>query len=322
MIEVLTPGLLSSLQDRGRPGLAHLGIGRAGAADLPALRLANALVGNPPDACAMEITLTGPALRLHRDVEIALTGAPVAAEANGRPLPGWTPLRLRAGSVLRLGGMRHGCRSYLAVRGGIDVAAVLGSRSQDLNAGLGPLDGRPLRAGDRLPLGPPDDTTGAADRAAWSLDPRPWFDGAAARTLRLLAGTHTTLLDAASREALFAAGFRVAAASNRVGCRLDGPRLALHAPLELISEGVIAGTVQLPPNGQPIVLFCEHPVSGGYPRIGQLAAVDLPRLAQRRPGDTLRFAPIDAGEAARLLEAREQRLLRMETAIARRRAAS
>ena len=322
MIEVLAPGLLSSLQDRGRPGLAHLGIGRAGAADLPALRLANALVGNPPDACAMEITLTGPALRLHRDVEIALTGAPVAAEANGRPLPGWTPLRLRAGSVLRLGGMRRGCRSYLAVRGGIDVAMVLGSRSQDLNAGLGPLDGRALRAGDRLPLGAADAFAGDADHAAWSLDPRPWFDGAAARPLRLLAGTHTAALDEASRETLFASGFRVAAASNRVGCRLDGPRLALRAPLELISEGVIAGTVQLPPNGQSIVLFCEHPVSGGYPRIGQLAAVDLPRLAQRRPGDALRFAPIDAGEAARLLEAREQRLLRMETAIARRRAAS
>jgi len=322
MIEVLTPGLLSSLQDRGRPGLAHLGIGRAGAADLPALRLAHALVGNPPDACALEITLTGPTLRLHRDVELALTGAPVAAEANGRALPGWTPLRLKAGSVLRLGGMRHGCRSYLAVRGGIDVATVLGSRSQDLNAGLGPLDGRALRAGDRLPLGATDAFAGDADHAAWSLDPRPWFDGAVARPLRLLSGTHTERLDAASREALFAASFRIAAASNRVGCRLDGPRLALHAPLELISEGVVAGTVQLPPNGQPIVLLCEHPVSGGYPRIGQLAAVDLPRLAQRRPGDALRFAPVDAGEAARLLEAREQRLLRMETAIARRRAAS
>ena len=322
MIEVLAPGLLTSLQDRGRPGLAHLGIGRTGAADLPALRLAQALVGNPPDACALEITLTGPTLRLHRDAEIALTGAPVAAEADGRALPGWTPLRLRAGSVLRLGGMRHGCRSYLAVRGGIDVAAVLGSRSQDLNAGLGPLGGRALRAGDRLPLGAADRVPCGADRAAWSIDPRPWFDGAAARPLRLLAGTHGGLLDAASREALFTAPFRIAAASNRVGCRLDGTRLALLAPLELVSEGVVAGTVQLPPNGQPIVLFCEHPVSGGYPRIGQLAAADLPRLAQRRPGDALRFAPVDAGEAARLLEAREQRLARMETAIARRRAAS
>ena len=319
MIEVLTPGLLTSLQDRGRPGLAPLGVGRAGAADLPALRLANALVGNPPDACALEITLTGPTLRLHVDAEIALTGAPVTAGADGGTLPGWTPLRLRAGTVLRLGGMRHGCRSYLAVRGGFDVAPVLGSRSQDLNAGLGPLDGRALRAGDRLPIGVAPHAAPRADRV-WSLDPRPWFDGAAARPLRLLPGTHTARLDAASREALFGADFRITAASNRVGCRLAGLALALAQPLELISEGVIAGTVQLPPNGQPIVLLCEHPVSGGYPRIGHIAAVDLPRLAQRRPGDALRFELIDAAGALRLLEAREQRLTRMEAAIARRRA--
>ncbi|GAP64965.1 urea amidolyase related protein [Mizugakiibacter sediminis] len=328
-VEVLKPGLLTTPQDRGRVGLAHLGIGRAGAMDAPALRLANALAGNPANACALEITLLGPTLRFHADADIALTGAPVEARVDGARVPLWAPLRVRAGATLALGGMRQGCRSYLAVRGGFALAPVLGSRSLDVNAALGPLDGRALRAGDVLAVGMAERDARSANRRScassapteavspgWSLDSRPWFDGDAQRPLRLLPGTHGEHLDAASQAALFDAAFRVAADSNRVGYRLEGPRLALTAPLELVSEAGVAGTVQLPPSGQPIVLMAEHPVSGGYPRIGHVAAVDLPRLAQRRPGDAVRFVATTPEEARHRLAERERRLQRLEAAIA------
>jgi antagonist of KipI len=150
---------------------------------------------------------------------------------------------------------------------------------------------------------------------AWSLDPRPWFDADPATPIRLLRGTHFDALDAASRAALFEREFRVASDSNRVGFRLDGPRLALSAPLELVSEPLAAGTLQLPPGGQPIALMAEHPTIGGYPRIGHVAAVDLARLAQRRPGEGVRFAPIELDDAQTRYLERERELARMIEAI-------
>ena len=152
----------------------------------------------------------------------------------------------------------------------------------------------------------------------WSIDPRPWFDVDQGLPLRLFPGTHAHLLDAKSRDLLYTQSFRVAADSNRVGCRLEGEPLELAEPIEMVSEACVAGTVQLPPSGHPIALGVEHPVSGGYPRIGQIAAADLPRLAQRRPGDALRFAPCTLEEAQQALREREQQLREMETIIANR----
>ena len=315
MIDVLEPGLLSSLQDCGRPGFAQWGIGRAGAADRPALQLANALVGNDPDACAIELTLRGPRLRLLRAARIALTGAPLPrATCNGVPLAMWQAQACPANSVLELGPMPAGCRSYLAIAGGIDVPPWLGSRSTDLNAGVGAWDGRAVRAGDHLPLGA--DKALASHAPRWSLDPRPWFDRFS--ELRLLPATHTVQLDDASRDALTSNSFQLRADSNRVGARLQGPVLQLRAPLELVSEAVIAGTMQLPPGGQPIVLLNEHPVTGGYPRIAHVAAVDLPGLAQRRPGDMLRFAWVTPAQAQQAYERRQRLLAQLLADIARR----
>jgi antagonist of KipI len=324
-ITVVKPGLLTSAQDPGRPGYAHLGVGCAGAFDSPAFRLANALAGNPPDACALEITLLGPTLEFGADTWIALTGAPVAALVDGRPAPMWAPVCVRKGSTLAFGAMQQGCRAYLAVHGGFDFEPVLGSRSLDVNSGLGPL-GRPLRHGDRLETGSgsflsgKEKVRGQDDPGAisWSIDPRPWFDTDQGRPLRLMGGTHARLLDPESRDALYAQDFRIAADSNRVGCRLEGEALELMEPVEMVSEACAAGTVQLPPSGQPIALAVEHPVSGGYPRIGQIAAVDLPRLAQRRPGDALRFVPCTLEEARQALRERERQLREMETIVAKR----
>jgi len=200
------------------------------------------------------------------------------------------------------------------IAGGIDAPAVLGSAATDLNAGIGAFGGRALRAGDVLeraarPHAP-------VRTRAWSLDPKPWFDLHPDAPIRLVRGSHADLLTAASQAALTGTAFRIHPDSNRVGLRLDGAALSLEAPCETISEAVERGTVQLPPAGRPIVLMAEHPTTGGYPRIGQVAAVDLPRLAQRRPGDEVRFRAIDLGEAQSRYLARERALARLVEWIA------
>lgn len=303
MLEVLEPGLLSTPQDEGRPGHARFGIGRAGAADWTALHLGNALVGNPCGACAIEVTLKGPVLKAQAAHWLALSGAPLPqARINDDPWPMGVARLVQADDRLALGGMSSGCRSYLAVAGGFDVETWLGSRSCDVNAGLGP---SLLEAGDTLRTGPANWVL--PDEFDWSLDLRPWRHEKGPQTLRLLESAHTVLLDSASRRALSEQAFKVNSDSNRVGVRLDGSRLRLAERTEIISAGSVAGSMQLPPGGQPIVLGCEHPVSGGYPRIAQLIEADLPRLAQCRPGDEIRFEWVDMATA---LEARrEQRQL-------------
>lgn len=317
-IEIVKAGLQTTLQDAGRPGFAHLGVGRAGAFDGPALRLANAVCNNIDDACALEITLLGPILRFATATTIAVTGAPISVRIDDTRAPQWAPLRIRAGATVALGSTTEGCRSYLAVHGGFDVAPVLGSRSSDVNAGIGVFDGRPLRAGDTLPTASLAEAAPAPARTSWSLDPFPWFGCRRGDPLRLLPGRHLDALTAASREALFTHAFTVRADSNRVGLRLAGPHLALRAPAEMASEGCVPGLLQLPPSGQPIAFGPEGPVSGGYPRLGQIIASDLPRLAQLRPGDALRFAPCTSDAALVALRVRERALALLEARIRRR----
>lgn len=315
-VAVLKPGLLTTLQDGGRPGYMHLGIGRAGAFDAPALRIANALAGNPPDACGLEITLLGPTLRFDVATLIAVTGAAIPVRVDGVEVPNWSPVPVPRGAIVELGAARRGCRGYLAVHGGIAAAPVLGSRSTDVNAGLGPLGARPLRAGDRLEPGPGEAGMSQGIHGWW-LDARPWSDEPA-QPLRLLPGRHLEPLTEASRKHLFQGEFTVTKDSNRVGVRLSGPGLQLDAPVEVTSEGCVPGLLQLPPSGQPIAFGPECPVSGGYPRLGQVAAVDLPRLAQRRPGDAIRFTPCTIDEAADALARQEQALQRLQVAVRRR----
>jgi biotin-dependent carboxylase-like uncharacterized protein len=297
-LTIISPGLLTTVQDGGRFGHAAIGVGVSGAMDALALRLANILVGNPGTAAALEITLRGP--RLHCDVDcfIAVTGAPIEAHCQGAALPSWRPLSIRAGAQLDFGGMRVGARSYVAVSGGVQTATLLGSRSVDVNAGIG----RALAAGDVLPI----TRSALREPVNWSLDPLPWFEATSSEPIRLVAGAHFARLQAASQRALLATEFRIGTDSNRVGYRLDGAKLELCEPLELVSAGVVSGTVQLPPNGTPIVLMAEAPTTGGYPRIAHVAAVDLPRLAQRRPGETVRFTQVSPETAQTLYLERER----------------
>ncbi|MGH8279620.1 MAG: biotin-dependent carboxyltransferase family protein [Gammaproteobacteria bacterium] len=317
-IEVIKPGLLTLLADLGRPGYAHLGIGRAGAFDPPALAIANALCGNPRTACALEITLLGPTLHFSTSARIAVTGAPLAMQIDGETVPAWAALDLPAGATLTLGAMPQGCRAYLAISGGIKVDPVLGSRGSDINSGIGPFGGRALRAGDMLPFAASGHTRRACAHPDWWLDPRPWFNTDVETPLRLLTGEQQDMLTEASLQDLFNDTFHVQPDSNRTGVRLRGPELALRAAIEMVSEGCVPGLLQLPPAGEPIAFGPECPVSGGYPQLGQIAAVDLPRLAQLRPGDVLRFAPCTLEAAWQALKKREHALRELETRIAAR----
>jgi antagonist of KipI len=319
VFEVRAPGTLSSVQDQGRTGLRALGLSVSGAADGHSAALANLLVGNPPQAALLEITLRGPRLQLARAATIAITGAEITAHCDGTPLPGWRPLRLPAGSELVLGACRRGLRAYLAVTGGLAVPAVLGSRSTDLRAGFGGLHGRPLQAGDVLCVGKAEDAgPSQPEIAGWWLDPSPDMDLALPAVAAIAPGA--AALDAAAWQVLCGARYQVAPASNRMGLRLEGPPLSLQVPWDRPSEPVLPGTVQLPPDGRPIVLLGDCGSHGGYPRIGHVAAVDLPRLAQLRPGEALRFAPATLDDHDRRACERAARMARIGLALAQRRA--
>jgi biotin-dependent carboxylase-like uncharacterized protein len=312
-ILVLSPGLLSSVQDRGRFGYRHLGIGCSGAVDGYSYSVANLLVGNPMQTVAVEITLTGPRLRFDRAARIAICGASIEASVDGQALPGWHRIDLPANCELVLGACRRGTRAYLAVAGGFDVEACLGSTSTDLRAGIGGIDGRALIKGDRLRL--TDGFRADCDRLVierrWA-DPADDLDFATPAIVHLLPGQDQP----GDAEALFAHAWRVGVASNRQGLRLQGTRLAISDQRERVSEPVMPGTVQLPPDGQPIVLLADAQTHGGYPRIGHVIAADLHRLAQLRPNDSLRFVACTPAEARHRRIAQRQRLARMSIAMA------
>jgi antagonist of KipI len=315
-VTVLAGGLQTSIQDNGRFGYRHLGVGTAGALDGYSLRVGNLLVGNRKNSAALEIVLSGPRLRFNRATRIAITGADIDAQADGIAIPGWRPVDLPAGCELTLGACRRGARAYLTFAGGLHVPAILGSASTDLRAGFGGLAGRCVAAGDSLSLDSETVATASAPTiASWWLDPQPDLDFNQPTPIRVLPGRDA--LEPPTQ--LCADSYRVSAQSNRQGLRLQGAALTIADRRERLSEPVAPGTVQLPPDGQPIVLLAEAQTIGGYPRIGHVVSADLPRLAQLRPGDNLRFQLIDAAAAQVLACAQRQRLTRIALAIEQRR---
>ncbi len=279
MIELLRAGPLTTVQDLGRPGLAHLGVGRSGAADRPALRLANRLVGNLEGAAALEVTMGGLVLRLGAAHTIAVTGATCGVRVDGRARDFGLALSLPAGSVVELGPARWGVRAYLAVRGGVDAPVVLGSRATDLLARLGP---SVLADGDVLRVG-----AGGLEIPGVEFPYLP----PAVRTpiLRVLPGPRDDWFVPAALSTLTADPYVVTADSDRVGVRLRGAPLVRSRAQELPSEGMVDGALQVPPDGQPVLFLADHPVTGGYPVIGVVHPDDLPWAAQARPGERLRF---------------------------------
>ena len=274
MITVVRAGPLTTVQDQGRPGFAHLGVPRSGALDAPALRRANALVGNPATAAGLETTLMGCALRFAEPARVAVTGATAVVKVDKQPV-GAMPVDVPAGAVLDIGRATRGVRSYLAVAGGIAVEPVLGSRSTDTLSGLGPPR---LTDGMTLPIGADTGDLGAGPvasipdelRLGVRLGPRDdWFEVTA----------------------LFGPPYVVSPMSNRIGCRLAGTALTGTQAGELPSEGLVLGAIQVPPDGQPLIFLADHPTTGGYPVIGVVD--DVTPLAQARPGTAVRFHALD-----------------------------
>lgn len=276
MIEVVRSGPLTTVQDLGRPGWAHLGVPRSGALDAPALRLANRLVGNTETAAGLEITVTGCAIRLRSAGTVALTGAAAALTVGGRPSGYGQPVPVPAGALVEVGRAHHGVRSYLAVAGGIAVSPVLGSRSTDTLSGLGPAH---LRDGDVLPVGAaPEPST---------VDFVPWRPAPARLRLRLRLGPRRDWFTDDAMAALLGTAYTISPLSNRVGARLTGAALGRARSGELPSEGIVLGAVQVPPDGQPLIFLADHPTTGGYPVVAVIA--DVTPLAQAAPGTTVTF---------------------------------
>ena len=277
MIVVREPGPLATVQDAGRHGYAHLGVPTAGPLDQPAARLANRLVGNPEDAAVVESLLGGLEVELRAGRWVSVTGAPVDVALDGRPAVHseafWTP----AGSRIRLGSVTRGMRCYLAVGGGIAVDPVLGSRSTDTLAWVGP---PALAEGAALPLGPAPDRPAAADVPARRRT----------GSLRVHPGPQAAWFADEVRRTLHAEEWSVSEHSNRIGLRLRGPALT-RPERELPSQGMVTGAIQVPADGQPVVFLADHPPTGGYPVIGVVEPADLWQCAQVRPGETLRFTP-------------------------------
>lgn len=277
-IEIVHCGPLTTVQDAGRPGYAALGVGRSGAADAAAASLANRLVGNDEGAACLELTFGSTTLAFRRPARVAVTGAPcrlnLAAAMNA-------PFTVPAGATLTIGTPSSGLRTYVAVRGGIAVPPVLGSRSTDVLSGLGPAV---LAAGDRLPIGTDHNGPPPAVEVA-PVNPPATGD----LVVHVVPGPRDDWCTPAALRTLLTAGFTVTADSNRVGVRLSGPALARARHEELPSEGVVAGAIQVPPSGQPVVFLADHPVTGGYPVIAVVRTADLPVLAQARPGQRVSF---------------------------------
>jgi len=316
-LRVLRPGLLTTVQDRGRHGLQHLGIVPCGPMDPVALEFANALVGNRGGEAALEINLLGPELAFECDALVAICGAQMEAKLGAVAMPMNRPVLVGKGALLNARRATLGSRAYLAVAGGIAVAPVLGSRSTYLPARFGGLDGRQLRAGDVLPLRP--DAAGLGRKrfaqlkgrksvsVTWSV-PALTLPEREPIVIHAMEGRQHAHFDAASKRAFFDATWRVTPDSNRMGFRLAGPALARSEAAEILSEPACLGTVQVPANGMPIALMADHQTTGGYPKIAEIATADVPRLAQLAPGGAVQFARCTLEQAGELRRALRQRM--------------
>ena len=299
---VVRPGMLTTVQDLGRWGWQDRGVPVAGPMDAYSHRLANALLGNPDDAAALEVTLIGPELEADEDTACVVAGACFDATVNGQPTEVSRPFVVAAGQRVRFGARRAGVRATLAVRGGFSVPAILGSRATSVVSRMGPFGGRPLLAGDVLSVGRQASRGRISIGRALSMP-----EGGA--HVRIIRGPHDAMFTSAALDTLFASRFTVSAHSNRMGYRLEGPGLRHASGADILSDATPVGSLQVPASGQPILLMADRQTTGGYPRIGTVITADVPIAGQLAPGDWIAFTECTPAEALAALREREAALL-------------
>jgi antagonist of KipI len=306
VIQVIAPGLFTTVQDLGREGFGPMGVSSSGAADAVSLRMGNRLVGNAEGAAGLEMTLLGGTFEFPDGAVLALTGSDFGATLDGKPVELWTALEAKPGQTLKLGPTQTGARCYLCVRGGIEVKAFLGSASTHILSGLGGFEGRALRKGDVMKIGAASGSARkrrVSARALKEMQPR--------KVLHVTPGPQEDWFPEASRRVFYESTYRVAEETNRMGIRLQGASVAKAAEGELTSEGVSLGAVQVPEGGLPIILFVEQQTTGGYPKIANVISADFHSLGQLRPRDEIRFERVEY-HTARALRIDQEKLLASE----------
>ncbi|RFU70286.1 biotin-dependent carboxyltransferase family protein [Peribacillus saganii] len=303
-LEIIKPGLLTTIQDLGRKDYQIYGISTCGAMDPFSSRIANILVGNNEVEAVLEVTLVGPKIKFIHDGLIAITGADLSSRLNGETIPLWKSIKVSKGDILDFGPIRYGCRSYIAVAGGIDVPQIMGSKSTFIRGGYGGLDGRKLQKGDTISIdGSKLNTSLITSR---KLPPSYILNFEEDRKVRVILGPQLEAFTKDAIEDLFLTPYKISIDSDRMGYRLEGVPLTHVMGADILSDFITAGSIQVPGSGQPIVLMSDCQVTGGYTKIGVVIGVDLPYLAQKKPGDYVRFEKIGIAEAQRLWKKQEQ----------------
>ncbi|RFU71397.1 biotin-dependent carboxyltransferase family protein [Peribacillus saganii] len=328
MLTIIKPGLLTTIQDLGRYGFQRYGVIVSGAMDQFAHRMANILVGNQENTPTMEITLLGPQIEFNENSLISICGGDLTPTIDGSPVRLWRSIFIKKGSKLKFGSPRSGCRAYLAVAGGISVEAVMASGSTYLRAAIGGYHGRALKEGDKIRVGMPGSlSTKIIESLSDSLSRQPFaeMDWSIAKDLilstptepsvRIIRGREFNLFTKESREILYKEHFQVTPQSDRMGYRLKGLSLELQKAEEILSEAVTFGTIQVPSDGNPIILMADRQTTGGYPKIGQVAKVDLPLVAQVKPGDFIKFTEVSLYDAQLLLIKKEKKIQQLKSGI-------
>ncbi|MFJ8066971.1 biotin-dependent carboxyltransferase family protein [Psychrobacillus sp. NPDC096426] len=320
-INVLHSGLLTTVQDIGRYGSQKYGVIVSGAMDSYSLRLANILVGNKENEATLEITLYGTTLQFEEDTLIAITGGDFLTTIDGIIAPLWRPVLIKKNSILKFNSAIKGSRAYVAFAGGINTPQIMGSKSTYLRANIGGYEGRALKKGDFLKIGEKNKTSEALlqqlddKNISWSINFNELINFQQDLIIRVLKGTEFERFDKENQQTFFQQSYTLTVQSDRMGYRLEGPSISLSEKFELLSEGVTFGTIQIPPNGQPIILMADRQTTGGYPKFGQVITADLPSLAQLQPRATIRFTEVTLKEAETVLVQNEQFINNLKTAI-------
>lgn len=321
-IHVLHPGLLTTIQDRGRFGSQKYGVIVSGAMDQLSHRIANMLVDNNENEATLEVTFFGTRLECKKDNLIAITGGDLQPTINGKKAPMWRPILLQKGERLHFSSARKGSRAYIAIAGGIDVPEVMGSKSTYIYAEMGGFNGRPLKKGDTLLSGK---RSSVAERliehlkrdhsVTWSVHSNHFFSFPKKQTIRVLKGSEFDRFTEESKQAFTSDYFKVTTDADRMGYQLTGETLHLLEPINMLSEGVTYGTIQVPTSGQLIILMADRQTTGGYPKIAQVITADLPKLAQLQPNDDIEFSIVNMDEAEHALFQQEKDLRELALAI-------